>query len=114
MLFGSFVSAAIVPAVPTAEMVDKWHSSDIIARRTCFLNALRKELAYDLNQNYFMMGCNSEPLWGFVEWAKKIGCGFEQIEGDGTLYLHTAWTGSIDATLHNKSSVRRDFEALVE
>lgn len=29
-------------------------------------------------------------------------------------YIHTAWTGSIDATLHNKSSIRRDLEALID
>ena len=28
--------------------------------------------------------------------------------------IHTAWTGSLEATLHNKSSVRRDYEALLD
>jgi hypothetical protein len=51
-------------------------------------------------------------MWGFESWAEGLGCGKEPLEG--TLYIHTAWTGSIDATLHNKSSIRRDIEALLD
>ena len=29
-------------------------------------------------------------------------------------YIHTAWAGSLDSTLHNKSSVRGDFAALLD
>ena len=66
----------------------------------------------DLDQNHFMMGCKVEPLFDFEGWASRLGCGKEPL--DGPLYIHTAWAGSLDNTLHNKSSVRGDFEALMD
>jgi hypothetical protein len=83
-----------------------------IKRRECMQQALRRGLAYDLNPEYFLTGCNLEPIWGFDEWAAKAGCGKEPL--DGTLLIHTAWTGSIDGTLTGKGSVRRDMEALLD
>jgi hypothetical protein len=51
-------------------------------------------------------------MYDFVGWSERLGCGKEPLEGP--LYIHTAWAGSIDNTLHNKSSVRGDFEALLD
>lgn len=48
----------------------------------------------------------------FEEWAEGLGCGKEPLEGK--LFIHTAWVGPLDSTLHNKSSVRRDVEALLD
>lgn len=81
-------------------------------RRQCLQDALRHGLAYDLNPEYFLTGCNLEPIWGFDEWAARAGCGKEPL--DETLLIHTAWTGSIDGTLTGKGSVRRDMEALLD
>ena len=39
----------------------------------------------DVHLSQFMMGCNSEPLWNFEEWAEGLGCGKEEI--DGPLYV---------------------------
>lgn len=58
------------------------------------------------------MGCKVEPLYDFEGWASRLGCGKEPLEGP--LYIHTAWAGSLDDTLHNKSSVRGDFVALLD
>ena len=28
-----------------------------------------------------MMGCDTEPLWGFETWAENTGCGKEELAG---------------------------------
>jgi hypothetical protein len=63
-------------------------------------------------RRYFLIGCNAEPVWGFDEWAARVGCGIEPL--DGPLLIHTAWTGSLDGTLTGKGSIRRDMEALID
>lgn len=99
------------PPLIAAPESGRW-PPEIINRRACFQQELRNALAYDLNPNYFMMGCDKEPLWGFEEWAERINCGVERL--DEKLLIHTAWTGPIDATLAGKQSVRRDLEALFD
>ena len=36
---------------------------------------------FDAPSTKFMMGCDSEPLWGFESWADSTGCGKEEIDG---------------------------------
>jgi hypothetical protein len=112
------IALGIPPAVFSQQPRDDdttepWTSKDTLDRRNCFQKGLREELAYDLDQNHFLMGCKVSPLYDFERWAEGLGCGPKE-PVEGLLFIHTAWAGSIDDTLHNKSSVRGDFKALLD
>jgi len=77
----------------------------VLDRRQCAQDALYGALGFDYNEDYFVMGCNSEALWDFEGWAARTRCGSEPIEG--TLLYHTAWTGPIDR-------YREEFGALLD
>lgn len=49
------------------------NEENILRRRECAQTALYGALGFDYNEEYFVMGCNSEAIWDFDNWAKRTG-----------------------------------------
>lgn len=65
----------------------------LLKRRQCVQKYINDATSYPDYPTYFLAGCQHRAVYDFDSWSAESDCGIEEIEGDGMLYLHTAWSG---------------------